>query len=319
MKSLSFLILLSFTIFCLIYNVLLYRIFRISLFCAILFLFLDGQSLFLGSTLCFNLDHILSLAITPFAVYTNLNVNKKFIFKENKGKSGVYRWTNKVTGASYIGSAVDLTRRFREYYSTNYLKKELLRNNSVVYKALLKYGYFNFTLEILEYCNKLYTIKREQYFIDLLKPSYNLCSKAGSSLGRITLANTRLKLRYAWLLRQYKSHKGKDITFFEFILDNIEKKINRLELKICKLQNILEKITNKPVSKVSKETRIKILDSSKTAKAVKVTDLVSGVTTTYPSARRAAEALNISNSTVMNKLNKNNTKLYKGKYIIKKF
>jgi hypothetical protein len=91
MKSLSFLILLSFTIFCLIYNVLLHRIFRISLFFSILFLFFDGQSLFWGSTLYFNLDHILSLEITPFAVYTNLNVNKKSIFKENKGKSGVYR------------------------------------------------------------------------------------------------------------------------------------------------------------------------------------------------------------------------------------
>ena len=99
-----------------------------------------------------------------------------------------------------------------------------------MYKAFLKYGYSNI---ILEYCDKSYTIKREQYFLDLLKPSYNLCSKAGSSLGRITLTETRLKLRYAWLFRQSKRHK--DITLSEFILGNIEKKINRLEFKISKL------------------------------------------------------------------------------------
>jgi DNA invertase Pin-like site-specific DNA recombinase len=64
------------------------------------------------------------------------------------------------------------------------------------------------------------------------------------------------------------------------------------------------------------ETRLKILASTKTSQAVIVTDLISGVTT-YLSARRAADALGISNSTVMNKLNNKNIKAYKGRYLIK--
>jgi len=52
-----------------------------------------------------------------------------------------------------------------------------------IYKAILKYGYSKFRLEILEYCNKNETLIREQYYIDKLKPVYNILAKAGSSVG----------------------------------------------------------------------------------------------------------------------------------------
>jgi len=50
------------------------------------------------------------------------------------------------------------------------------------------------------------------------------------------------------------------------------------------------------------ETHAKILAGTKTAIPVEITDIETGLTTLYPSARRAAECLNISNSTVMNKI-----------------
>ena len=53
----------------------------------------------------------------------------------------------------------------------------------VITKALLKYGYSVFSLEILEYCEALEAISREQYYLDLLKPEYNVLKIAGSSLG----------------------------------------------------------------------------------------------------------------------------------------
>jgi len=52
-----------------------------------------------------------------------------------------------------------------------------------IYKALLKYGSSNFQLEILEYCDRKNAVKREQFFIDLFKPDYNILKTAGSSLG----------------------------------------------------------------------------------------------------------------------------------------
>jgi group I intron endonuclease len=89
-----------------------------------------------------------------------LKVDKKTILKDNNGKSGVYRWINKVNGDVYIGSATDLTRILIDYFSPNFLFKELLNNNSIMYRALLKYGYSKFTLEILEFCDKTSVLEK---------------------------------------------------------------------------------------------------------------------------------------------------------------
>jgi len=97
-----------------------------------------------------NLLDAKDLLAKPFIIYSDLVSNIKVILKKNKGKSGVYRWNNLVTGASYVGSAVDLSRRFRDYFSLKFINKEILKNNSVIYRVLLKYGYSNFNLEILE-------------------------------------------------------------------------------------------------------------------------------------------------------------------------
>lgn len=63
-------------------------------------------------------------------------------------------------------------------------------------KALLKYGYSNFQLEILEYGGAPEdTIKREQHYLDLLKPEYNILKIAGSSFGYKHTETTLAKLR----------------------------------------------------------------------------------------------------------------------------
>jgi group I intron endonuclease len=52
-----------------------------------------------------------------------------------------------------------------------------------IYKAILKYGYSYFCLDILEYSEPNILISREQYYIDLLKPKYNILKITGSNLG----------------------------------------------------------------------------------------------------------------------------------------
>jgi len=256
-----------------------------------------------------------NLVSGPVLVYSNLVLDVKSIYINNKGKSGIYCLINLITGVSYVGSAVDLTRRLRYYFSPKFLEKEILKNNSIIYRALLKYGYSNFRLEILEYCDKKSLISREQYYIDILKPEYNICLKAGSSLGRVTREETRSKLRNAWLKRLFA--KSKDSTLIEFLIKSIEDKLNKSRLKIIKLENEFRNIKLLKDSKVSFTTRMKILASTKTSQTVFITDINKGVTTKYPSARRAAEAINVSNSTIMNKLKGKNTKSYKNIYIIK--
>lgn len=64
-----------------------------------------------------------------------------------------------------------------------------------IYKAILKHGHSNFSLEILEYCKPSEILEREQYYIDLLKPEYNLLKTAGSRLGYTNLTESNLKNR----------------------------------------------------------------------------------------------------------------------------
>jgi group I intron endonuclease len=60
---------------------------------------------------------------------------------------------------------------------------ELRNGNSVICSSLLKYGYSEFSLEILEYCDPIDIITREQYYLYNLKPEYNILTFARSSKG----------------------------------------------------------------------------------------------------------------------------------------
>jgi len=115
------------------------------------------------------------------------------IIKENRRKSGIYCWTNLINGKIYVGSSVNLGERFYRYYKIDFLMEVLKRSRSKIYSSILKNGYSNFQLDILEYCNKEDLLKREQYFIDLLKPGYNILSSASSSLGLKHTAETKKK------------------------------------------------------------------------------------------------------------------------------
>jgi hypothetical protein len=63
-----------------------------------------------------------------------------------------------------------------------------------IYKALLKYGHSNFKLEILEYCEKENVISREQHYLDIFKPQYNILKNAYSLLGYKHSAESRAKM-----------------------------------------------------------------------------------------------------------------------------
>lgn len=108
-----------------------------------------------------NLGHSNS-DVTPVVIYINADSQKELIVNDNRKKAGVYRWVNKENGKTYVGSAVNLSRRLREYFDFNRISK----GNMSINKALLKYGYSGFQLEILEYCEPSDVILREQFYID---------------------------------------------------------------------------------------------------------------------------------------------------------
>lgn len=80
----------------------------------------------------------------------------------------------------------------------------------MIHKALLKYGYSNFSLTILEFVDlngftsrskvfKSILLEREQHHLDTKKPEYNILEVAGNSLGFRLSDKTRLKMSDAGL------------------------------------------------------------------------------------------------------------------------
>lgn len=72
--------------------------------------------------------------------------------------------------------------RLTRYYRKSYLNSKVL-GESLIVKSLLKYGHENFSLIILEYCSIELLDEREQQWIDLLKPQYNILKFVKSSRG----------------------------------------------------------------------------------------------------------------------------------------
>lgn len=90
-----------------------------------------------GFSYCINSD--ISKNKTPFSAisYPNAETYKKDVLKDNRGKTGIYMWTNLKSDDTYVGSALNLSRRLINYYSNTYL----LRTNkgkSIIYNAILK-------------------------------------------------------------------------------------------------------------------------------------------------------------------------------------
>ena len=73
-------------------------------------------------------------------------------------------------------------------------------NMMVINKAIFKYGYFEFKLEILEYCNPKELVLREQYYMDPLYPKYNVLKTANSSLNYKQTEKTLVK-KFAVILK----------------------------------------------------------------------------------------------------------------------
>lgn len=227
--------------------------------------------------------------VTPIIVYDNADLLKLRAVSENKGKSGVYRWINKVNGKTYIGSSVNLGKRLATYYNLEYINSSKM----LISKALIKHGYSNFTLEVIEYCDRSDAILREQYYLDICKPEYNLLKVAGSSLGYIHTENTLAKMK--------------------------ERRLNWTEEQKAK---ILSHLKNHNTSADQREkSRQRMIEYNKSKGiSVEILDTKTNEVSSYSSLRQAAEALGCVHRTILlaEKSKKEGiSKLIKKRFLIK--
>lgn len=72
------------------------------------------------------------LNIVPALCYIKAYTDKSLINAENKGRSGIYRLNNLLTCRNYIGSWINQTGSFSNYYSVAYLKKIVEKGSSIL-------------------------------------------------------------------------------------------------------------------------------------------------------------------------------------------
>jgi group I intron endonuclease len=95
---------------------------------------------------------------------------------------GVYKIINKINKKFYIGSTS--TMGFDKRWKKHILDLNKNKHHSFyLQKSWNKYGPNNFSFEIIEECIPEKCIIREQYYLDSLKPEYNICQIAGSTFG----------------------------------------------------------------------------------------------------------------------------------------
>ena len=123
---------------------------------------------------------------------------------------GIYQITNQVNGKRYIGSAVNLGKRQREHLN------RLCRgdhHNFHLQAAFDKYGEATFIFTVLEYVIDIsQLIKREQHFLDILKPEYNSSPTAGNLLGYRHNTETCAKLSAALMGHPVSAETGAKIS-----------------------------------------------------------------------------------------------------------
>jgi len=178
-------------------------------------------------------------------------------------------------------------------------------------KALVKYGYSNFSLTILEYCSPSKCLEREDFYIKKLNPKYNISQDPTAPMsGRKHSDETKIIMSDA--------HKGKTLS------DETKKQIS-------------DSMTgeNNPMfgKNHTEESKTKISDAmigntnaknQPNSQIIEVTDITNNTTVSYNSMREAARALNLPSYKSISTYIKNNQggagcaqKPYKGRYTFK--
>ncbi len=115
-------------------------------------------------------------------------------------KSYIYKILNTKTKDFYIGSTANVDKRWKEH-------KKFLNGNRHhsrhLQNAWNKYSGWVFEFEIVEACEINKLIEREQFYIDTLKPRYNIRQIAHSQLGLKRTDEAKLNMRNSRLGKKH--------------------------------------------------------------------------------------------------------------------
>lgn len=169
----------------------------------------------------------------------------------------------------------------------------------------------NFSITILEYCNQNDCLKKEQQYIDLLSPEYNILKIAGSSLGYTHTDEAKAKISVANKgLNKGKDRSPETIAKFISSLDGVwamEGKKHSEETR--KKMSIAKQGEKHPIFN---KTRVEKVGSPYVKLEVK--NIITNEIQIYESISEAAAVLGIRQSTISAYLKRGQKSPYKNQY-----
>lgn len=106
-------------------------------------------------------------------------------------ETGIYEIRNRVNGKRYVGSAANNVIRWRAHRASLNAGRHHSRHLQAAWR---KHGADAFDFTMIELCERDELIEREQAAFARLRPEYNICPTAGSSMGRRFSEESKAKI-----------------------------------------------------------------------------------------------------------------------------
>lgn len=122
---------------------------------------------FLLTTVAAKVAHPDIISKLVWTEYVKPNLENTFKRIEIKSEPGIYKLTSLENGKCYVGKSTDVKRRITDHF------KSVVGITSIadqaVHHAIRKEGFWNWTIEIIAYCDKEQLSELEKYYIEFFK------------------------------------------------------------------------------------------------------------------------------------------------------
>ena len=115
-----------------------------------------------------------------WAEYVKPNLDNTFKRIEIKAEPGIYKLTSLENGMAYIGKSTDVKKRIADHFKSSIGIRSIA--DQAVHHAILKEGFWNWSIEIITYAEKDKLNELEKYYIEFFKTQefgYNKNSGGG--------------------------------------------------------------------------------------------------------------------------------------------
>ena len=132
---------------------------------------------FLLTTVASKVQHPDIISKLVWAEYVKPNLDNTFKRIEIKPEAGIYKLTSLETGMTYIGKSTNVKNRIADHFKSSIGIKSIA--DQAVHHAILKEGFWNWTIEVITYADKDKLNELEKYYIEFFKAQEYGYNKTG--------------------------------------------------------------------------------------------------------------------------------------------